>query len=207
MLFIHWKQVRWPLLPFAVLAFGLPLLSIQGLGGDLISDPLIPAFSDWAIVSLPAYPALAFLTGVLLALTAWNWDHQLNHVYALSLPLARWEYALLKMGAGAALALVPTLSLWIGAHIAAASVVLPEGLHAYPNQLAFRFFIAVLFSYSLLFALAAGTVKTVSWSFAIGFAAIMLLGNLSFLDIAIQYLWRPGGPFEVLTGSWALIDV
>jgi hypothetical protein len=154
---------------------------------------------------------LACLTGALLALTAWNWDHQLNHVYALSLPLARWEYAMLKMGAGAILTLIPAGLLWLGAHLAAASVTLPEGLHAYPNQLAFRFFLAMLLSYSLLFAMAAGTVKTsvrlVSTIIAVVVASVVVLGAFNFADAALQYLWRAGGPFEVFTGSWALIDV
>jgi hypothetical protein len=107
--------------------------------------------------------------------------------------------------------LVPTILLWLGAHIASASVALPEGLHAYPNQLAFRFFLAVLLSYSLLFAMAAGTVKTSLWLVSAILAAfvtsVVVLEAFSFTDAAMQYLWRAGGPLEVFTGSWALIDV
>jgi hypothetical protein len=211
MLFIHWKQARLPLLPFSVAAFGLPLVSIQGLGGSLTESQFDYAFSAWATLSLPIYPALAFLTGVVLALTAWNWDHQLKHVYALSLPLSRWEYAMLKMGAGVVLTLIPTVLMWLGAHAASAAVSLPEGLHAYPNQLAFRFFLATLLSYSLLFAMAAGTVKTSLWLVstivAAFVASVVILDAFNFADAALQYLWRAGGPFEVFTGSWALIDV
>jgi hypothetical protein len=210
MLFIHWKQARLPLLPFAIGAFGLPLLSIQGLGGALGEDAFA-AYSAFAALALPIYPLLAFLTGVTLALTAWNWDHQLNHVYALSLPLARWEYAMLKMGAGIVLALIPTVALWIGAQVASAAVVLPEGLHAYPNQLTVRFFLAVLLSYALVFAMASGTIKTNLWviSAAIGTVVVggSIFASLELADAALQYLGRAGGPLEVFTGSWALIDV
>lgn len=211
MLFIHWKQARLPLLPFAVAAFGLPLLSIQGLLTVFGDSSYASAYSELATLSLPVYPALAFLTGAVLALTAWNWDHQLNHVYALSLPLARWEYAMLKMGAGLVLTLIPTLALWIGAHLASAAVALPEGLHAYPNQLAFRFFLALMLSYALVFAMASGTIKTNLWvlsavilSFVFG---AWIFEYFGLADIAMQYLWRAGGPFELFTGSWALIDV
>jgi hypothetical protein len=211
MLYIHWKQAQLPLLPFVVAAFALPLLSIQGLGSLMGVSAFDNAYSDVAVMLLPLYPALAFLTGVGLALTAWNWDHQLNHVYALSLPIARWEYAMLKMGAGLVLALLPTVALWVGAHVASAAVALPEGLHAYPNQLAFRFFLAVLLSYALVFAMASGTVKTSLWvvsgAIAAFVAGVWVLETFGLTDVASQYLWRAGGPFEVFTGSWALIDV
>jgi hypothetical protein len=211
MLFIHWKQARLPLLPFVVASFGLPLMSIQGLGGGLSDGFFGGVYSDAGAMSLPLYPVLALLTGVGLALTAWNWDHQLNHVYALSLPLARWEYAMLKMGGGVVLALVPVTALWLGAQIASAAVTLPEGLHAYPNQLAFRFFLAILLSYAMVFAMAAGTMKTSLWVLsaviAVFVGGMSLLEYFGLADAAMQMFWRAGGPFEVFTGNWALIDV
>jgi hypothetical protein len=211
MLFIHWKQARLPLLPFVVGAFGLPLLSIQGLGSVVDPGSFSYAMSAVTFLALPLYPILAFLIGAGLALTAWNWDHQLNHVYALSLPLARWEYAMLKMGAGIALALVPTFALWTGAHVASLSVTLPEGLHAYPNQLTLRFFFAVLLSYALVFALAAGTVKTSLWVVSAAVLTLVVgvsaLESMGLADVVLQRLWMAGGPFEVFTGNWTLIDV
>jgi hypothetical protein len=212
MLFLHWKQARFPLLPFVVAAFGLPLFSIQEIAPDVANGVWFSSVdSPFAELSLPIYPALAILTGVVLALTAWNWDHQMNHVYALSLPLARWEYAMLKMGAGAVLALIPTAAIWIGAQLASASVVLPEGLHAYPNELTFRFFLAVLLSYALVFALASGTTKTASWVMGT-VVGVVVFGSMVFEafgvgDLALQSLWSAGGPLEVFTGSWALFDV
>lgn len=221
MLLVHWKQARMLLIPFVVAAFGLPLLGVQGFGGDVaVSMEAYQILANYQ-VWLPYFPLLAAAVGGVLALTAWNWDHQLGHVYALSLPVARWEYVTLKMGAGAALVLVPVAALWVGAHLAAASVTLPEGLRAYPNQLAFRFFVATMIAYALFFAMGAGTIRTTVWilsaamAFVIGGGLLsMLLGelvpslvNVNIVQEMIGLLLRAGGPFAVFTGNWALIDV
>ena len=225
MLFIHWKQSRLLLWPLVVAAFGLPLLAVQGLGSSAADESFATAYAAVAGLSqwLPLFPVLAGAIGVTLGITAWNWDHQLNHVYALSLPLARWEYAMLKMGAGVALAFVPAAALWLGAHVAAASIALHEGLHAYPNQLALRFLLASVLSYALLFAMAAGTIKTTVWVASSVLALFVFAGlmqealglsfptlgfeQFSFVDATFEWLVRTGGPFEVFTGNWALIDV
>lgn len=224
MLFLHWKQIRWVLIPFVIASFGLPLLAVDGLGTPVGMDTatldayrFVSEFPLW----LPLFPVLAGLIGMTLGLSAWNWDHQLKHVYALSLPVGRSEYTMLKMGAGITLALLPTVGLWLGAHLAAASISLPTGLQAYPNALALRFFFAIVISYAVLFAMAAGTVKTTLWvtSVALGF---VLLGNVANDLLALQFelftrinmvqvVWdwvvSAPGPFEVFTGNWALIDV
>lgn len=224
MLFLHWKQARLFLAPLVVAAFGLPLLAIQGLGPAPGADlPFTEAYSSVAALSLwlPLFPLLAGAIGVTLGTTTWQWDHQHNHVYALSLPIARWEYVLLKMGAGLVLALMPAAAFWLGAHVAAASLTLPEGLRAYPNQLALRFLLAIVLSYALLFAMAAGTIRTTLWIVAgtvvliaglsIGGALLSLyvpsLGDLNLLDSVFNWMVRAGGPFGVFNGNWALIDV
>lgn len=224
MLFLHWKQIRVGLIPLALASFGLPLLIVQGLGSvpglagpGLDAYRLARDFSGWSFF----FPVLAAAIGMTLALSAWNWDHQLKHVYALSLPVARWEYAMLKMGAGAVLALVPATALWLGAHLAVASVNIPAGLHAYPNQLALRFLIAILISYAAIFAMAAGTIKTTIWV-ASAFFAFLILSSVS-ADFLAQHtvlfqqqdpftwvthlLFNSRGPFEVFNGHWVLIDV
>lgn len=221
MIFIHWRQAHLALLPFAVASFALPLLSVQGLGG-----PLTTAWEGYRALSLaqvwlPFYPMLASAMGAVLALTAWNWDHQLGHQHALSLPLPRWRYALLKMAAGLVLAMVPTAAFWVGAHLAAASVTLPEGLRTYPDALTIRFILAMAVSYSILFAAAAGTVRT---TLRIATGAIVLLflagimsdlvaslapslGQANLAEWIVSVLVDRPGPFSVFTGSWSLIDV
>ena len=101
MLFLHWKQIKVALIPFVIAAFGLPLVAVQGLGGSIeMTTAAAEAYRSVAAygIWMPAYPLLAGGIGITLALSAWNWDHQLNHVYALSLPISRWRYAALKMG-------------------------------------------------------------------------------------------------------------
>ncbi|HKJ03823.1 MAG TPA: hypothetical protein VJ997_15255 [Longimicrobiales bacterium] len=223
MLFLHWKQIKVVLIPFVVAAFALPLLSVQGLGAsgnageDVMAYVLLGLNQSW----LPLFPALAAAIGITLALSAWNWDHQLNHVYALSLPLPRWEFALLKMGAGAVLTTLPGVAFWLGAHLAASSVTLPAGLHAYPDALALRFFLAILLAYSLFFALAAGTVKT-TMVLASGLLAFLVVGgavngylgnsfeffrHTNIVDSFFKVLASSHGPLEVFSGSWTLFDV
>lgn len=218
---LHWKAVRIGLIPFIVAAFALPLLSIQGMGGgpDVAVDAYraVETFQVW----LPVFPLLASGLGIMLALTAWNWDHQGNHVYALSLPVARWEYALLKLGAGTVLALLPVTALLAGCLLASASVSLPAGLNAYPLELTVRFLFATLLTYSVMFALAAGTVRTavivMSAVFAVpivgGVAMEFLanffpaLGQVSLAEIMYNAFVGWSGPFRIFTGNWMLIDV
>ena len=223
MLFIHWKQVRHVLIPFVVAAFSLPMLAVQGLGTDgsrAVSVEIYQIVSS-SQLWLPLFPALAGGVGVVLALTAWNWDHKLGHVYALSLPVARWEYTLLKMSAGVVLGLLPAIALWLGAHLALATITLPTGLTAYPSQLALRFFLATLMAYSFFFALGAGTIRTTLWvvggllalfvgSALVGdlvAAYVPALSEMSGLDLATRWLVKVGGPLQVFTGNWSLIDV
>lgn len=224
MLFLHWKQIKFALIPFVIAAFGLPLMAIEGLGtpaGMTTTNSEAYRFLNGFQLWLPFFPLLAGGVGVTLALSAWNWDHQFKHVYALSLPLTRWEYTISKMVAGAALSLIPTVALWLGSHLAVASISLPVGLNAYPNELAFRFALATLLVYSLGFAMASGTVKTSLWVLST-FIGFIVVGNLGtdFLAMYSEWFARTNiveevllwtldapGPFEVFLGSWSLIDV
>ncbi len=224
MLFLHWKQIRWGLAPMVVAAFALPLMTVGSLGATPGMDTV--SLEAYRIVSTTQiwvlyFPALAGAIGMALALSSWNWDHQHNHIYALSLPTTRWEYTLRKLLAGFTLATLPALGLWLGAHVAAASVSLPPGLQAYPNELSVRFLFAICLSYGLLFALAAGTKKTaitlVSAALAFVFLGTMANDYLAefypyfqrnnvVAQVTVWFVSLPG-PLEVFTGSWALIDV
>ncbi|MDX1493344.1 MAG: hypothetical protein R3253_04740 [Longimicrobiales bacterium] len=224
LLFLHWKQIRHVLALLVIASFTLPLMAVNGLGtipgmegAGQDAYWFVTRFQAWLIF----FPLLAAGVGITLALSAWNWDHQLNHVYALSLPITRWEYTLGKMLAGATLVVLPAVGLWLGSHVAVASVELPEGINAYPNQLAVRFLFAALLAYSAFFAAAAGTVKTTLWLVG-GILTFIVLGSIA-NDVMAQYVvyfsrvhvveavmtWMAyaPGPFEVFTGSWSLIDV
>jgi hypothetical protein len=226
LLFVHWKGARFGLLPFVLMAFGLPLLVIQGLTSNS-ADPemvspiavhMLHVFQIWA----PLFPLLAALTGIVLALSAWSWDHKGDHVYPLSLPLARWRYVLMKMGTGVVLLVLPCFAFWLGALLATSFLDIPEGLRAYPSAVAVRFLITALLLYALLFAMAAGTPRTTIWvllAFVVllvsaGFVADFLGGTVlpgfqssMLLEWLLDRLLNWPGPFEVITGSWMLVDV
>ncbi len=228
MLYVNWKGSRLVLFPLVIASFGLPLLAVQGalpdaqwaarFGYGTSAANMLDHLQMW----LPLFPALAAGVGGIMALAVWNWDHRVEHVYPLSLPLPRWEYSLLKMGSGALLLLVPAFTFWMGALLATASIPIPEGLNPYPTSLAFRFLFASTIAYTVLFAMAAGTMRTaiIIITALVGFvvAGSMMsdvivemvrpdLRGWSFLRWFSLLLVQWPGPFEVFTGSWMLIDV
>ena len=171
-------------------------------------------------------PALALATGVLIGTAVWSWDHQEGHVYALTLPVGRAGYVLMKMGSGLLLTLIPVGVFLGGAWLAAAATDIPEGLRAYPGSLALRFALASVVSFAAVFALAAGSRRNVIR--AVGALALMVLvlgmaGSLtdssggaaaeaSSLVEAVgtpaqAFIHHPFSPVRVFTGSWMLIDV
>lgn len=223
-LFTQWKSFRLGLIPFVVAAFALPLLAVQGLGpvpegyqGARVG--LQTLFDSWQFW-LPWFPALAVTVGATAALNAWSWDHKTDHIYALSLPISRPRYAAWKMGAGALLVAVPALALWLGALLASASIDVPASVNTYPTALATRFLLASLIGYSIMFAMAAGTIRT-TVRVLTGVAALVILGSITsdYLAAVMPGLglgfdqWLAGslmtwpGPFEVFLGNWSLIDV
>lgn len=222
-LYLHWRASRLVLLPFVLAAFGLPLLAVQGMGAASVDAGMRHALTiaEGMDLWLPLFPALAGALGATLALTAWNWDHQGGHVYALSLPVSRGRYALLKLGAGAALLLLPTAAFLAGAVLATASVEVPDGLRTYPVAVSVRFLSAALVIYAVLFAMAAGTIRTTVWVLTTMVVALVT-GSLLTEMLVEAGLVREGfnlmatvgdllmewpGPLHVLAGNWRLIDV
>jgi ABC-type transport system involved in multi-copper enzyme maturation permease subunit len=195
-------------------AFALPLLSARGatvVSSDYwLIQEMLTSLQGWGLV----YPLLACVVGLLLALTTWSADHQGKHIYALSLPVPRWNYVLLRFGAGAMLLAAPALALWLGALVATAATTLPPGLRAYPTILALRFGLATFVAYGIFFAISAGTSKTAGYVLgAIGGLVLIQLGADA-LGLEVQILkplllrlvlWP--GPFEIFTGRWMLFDV
>src|SRR3569833_3213920 len=100
---LQWKSTRWGVLLLTPLCVGLPILLLR-LSYQATQQP----FSEPALamirfmqIMMGLFPMLAAICGAAFALAVWNWDHRTNHIYALSLPLERWRYGLLKLGAGA----------------------------------------------------------------------------------------------------------
>jgi hypothetical protein len=222
MTYLQWKASRWVLLPFVLLCFGLPQLAVRLATeaathrGVVGASELIYTLQAW----MPVFPLLAAIVGFAAALTAWVWDHNANHVYALSLPLRRSQYALLKLAAGGASLLVPVCAIFVGSLIAIFLNDLPDGLRAYPVAFTVRFLLAAVLAYALGFALAAGTIRTTVLIVA-GFLLFLIGGTLlaDFIENAMQIevltpldllydafgTWA--GPFHVYGGAWTLIDV
>jgi hypothetical protein len=223
-LFTQWKSGKVGIGMLAVVAFGLPLMAIQDfvvpehLLGErgLTADILFNAWQAW----IPLFPALAALSGILVALNAWNWDHKIGHVYALSLPLSRRNYAVLKAAAGATLLMIPVAALGVSSLLAVWATEIPTGLQAYPLLFVGRFLLASLLMFSVFFAMASGTTRTVG--LILGGIVVAVVGA----QMASIYLghfipgtqtnpitWFVGllvkwpGPFNVFFGNWMLIDV
>jgi len=222
LLFLQWKNARWAVLVLAPLCLGTPIMVMRFAAA--LESPFGPdALGTLRMVQVwaPFFPLLAAVTGAAFALCAWAWDHSSNHVYALSLPLPRWEYVLLKMAGGALLLAIPVLATLLGAVIGTRAYPVPDGIESYPVAFAGRFLMGTLLVYAITFALAAGTVKT-TLRILVGFVLILVFGTLlmSFLQNALhlEHLTTPlellgdalvnwPGPFNVFGGSWMLVDV
>lgn len=213
-LFTQWRWGRLAVALWALAAFAVPLLSIQTVGDPTASrwevGAILQSVQVWGLV----YPLLAGSAGLMLALITWGPDHAGRHVYALSLPLPRWHYALLRFGAGAALLTIVVGAVLLGALVAVATVSLPDGLHAYPFALALRFALAALVAYGAFFAIAAGSNRTAGYILA-GLGGLVLAqilvtatgSDVNFLAHLLERLFLWPGPLEVFTGRWMLIDV
>jgi hypothetical protein len=209
-LYTQWKWTRLALLPGVIIAFSLPVLSIQGSGDWGFASWALRTAGGWAVW----FPALAAALGLLVAVTAWREDHRGGHVYALSLPIERWRYALLRFAAGALLLAAPIVALWVGSLIATAAASIPPTLRAYPNALALRFALAAFVAYGLFFAISAGTARTAAYvlgAVAVVIALDVLLKaagvEMSIGSEVMAWLTRAPGPLTVFTGRWMLIDV
>jgi len=213
-LYTQWRWSRLILLPAVIAAFALPVFSVQVVGTPNQSGwearRILSAVQTWGI----AYPLLATGIALAIAMTAWGPDHRGRHVYALSLPVPRWNYALQRFGAGIVLLIAPALALWIGAALAATTAQIPAGLHAYPVALAARFTLALAVAYAVFFAITAGTTRTAGYVLATLGGIVLIQIFAASVGIEIQLLpfvsdrlllWP--GPFEIFSGRWMLIDV
>jgi hypothetical protein len=165
---------------------------------------------SWSVL----YPVLAAALGLLAAVAAWAPDHRGGHVHALSLPVPRWRYVLMRFAAGLTLLSGPVVALSVGAVLATGAAATPPGLHGYPVALALRFTLAVVVAFALFFAISAGTARTAGAILgALGaLVLVQVLASAAGVEVnvlgALQSLvldWP--GPLGVFTGRWMLLDV
>lgn len=213
-LYGQWKWSRIVVLLGTIAGFALPILSVQGATNDPTSalkpGELLGTVQAWGVL----YPILAATIGLLVAIATWAPDHRGRHVLALSLPLPRWRYVLLRFGAGLVLLVPAMLGVFAGALLASATATLPPGLEAYPVALAMRFAFAVAVAYAVFFAVSAGTTRTAGIILGIIGAVIVVqvLASAAGIQLdltsplqAVVLNWP--GPLAIFTGRWMLIDV
>src|SRR2546428_10329501 len=109
-LYSQWKWSRLIVLLGTVAGFALPIISLQGAASadrnPLAAQELLRAVQSWGTL----YPVLAAALGLLVAIATWAPDHRGRHIHALSLPLPRWRYVLLRFGSGVAVMARPMLA-------------------------------------------------------------------------------------------------
>ena len=214
MLFTQWKWTRAVLLPLVIATFAVPVYSVNQFSDVSISrwqvSSMLASMQAWGL----GYMFASVFIGLFVASAAWTFDVRLKHVYALSLPIPRWHYLLLRYAAGSLILLVPAFFLWMGGLVATASSAIPVGLHAYPTALAIRFLLATFISYSIIFS--ASTVpKKIGIGIAIAFGVLILFdatidyatGNSRLISGLFEWAVRWPGFMEVYAGRWMLIDV
>lgn len=211
----QWAWTRLPILAATVACFAVPLFSVQHAGDVRQGFPDSRALLSSMQLFGAWYPLLAGAVGMIAGTIPWSVDHAGRHVYALSLPVPRWYFVLLRLGAGALIALLPVLALWIAARAAAAAVTLPAGLFAYPDAVGLRFALATLVAFAVFFLLASGSTRSAGFgvtALLLLIAADITLSVTTEMDAPLfarvmEALIRWPGVFEIFTGRWMLIDV
>ena len=209
----QWRWCRLVIVLGTVAAFALPVVSLQGATRgerSMAPDALLQWLQSWGIL----YPLLAAALGLLVAMAAWAPDHRGRHVHALSLPLPRWRYVLLRFSAGLTVLVLPIIALLTGAVLATGTAVIPAGLHGYAWALGLRFALAVLVAFSVFFAISGGTARTAGIILGIVAGSIVVQIVASAANIEVDILGRAEwaflnwpGPLAIFTGRWMLIDV
>ncbi len=213
-LFTQWRWSKLVLLGVYVSVFALPILSVRSISffrdSPWLATIWIGSIANWGLW----YAALAAVLGLTMATTAWVSDHRGGHVYALSLPIERWRYVLLRYSAGVVLIVPAIVFLWAGGLMAVGMVELPLGLKSYATALALRFGFASLVAFSIFFAISTTTAKTAGVILAtigglIVTAVLLSAANISvgWLETVFERVLLWPGPLEIFTGRWMLIDV
>lgn len=204
----QWKWTKGLALLGLLVAFALPLLSLRTAAASETVPRFISIMAAWGV----GYAIIAGALGLSMAVLSWAFDHRLRHVYALSLPIARWRYVLLRFCAGVTILVIPIAGVFIGSEIVAHSSLVPHALHAYPVALTLRFAFALLVGYSLFFAISSATPRTAG--IILGAIALIVVAQVVFgstrFDVAsraLDLVLATPGLLAVFGGRWTLVDV
>ena len=205
----QWKWTRAVVLIATILGFALPLASLQAAGEVGRAAEFVARMQRFGVW----YALLAAAIGLMVALTAWAHDQRGRHVYALSLPVSRAQYVMMRLTAGLSFLLPPAIAVLLGALFVAVFGDIPAGLTVYPLALALRFLFAACVAYTVFFAIGSATQKTAG--IILGVAAALLLTqylftvlgvDLRLFERTIEVLFTSPGIFSVFSGRWSLVD-
>lgn len=207
----QWKWTRGSALLATLAGFLVPVMSVQTAQPAILhADQFVNQMQGWG----SAYAVLAAGAGLMMALLAWGHDHRGRHVYALSLPVPRWKYALMRFGAGALFLLAPVAGVLAGALVVAAVGAIPAGLHVYPIAVTLRFAFSAGVAYAIFFAISSATPKTAG--IALGLIGGVVVAQVAFSMVSANYdvighvgafIFNPPGILSVFSGRWMLVDV
>ncbi|MHB1096444.1 MAG: hypothetical protein ACYC3F_09735 [Gemmatimonadaceae bacterium] len=215
-LYTQWKWSR-PAILLAVLVAGyIPVAALRSMPYKSADTYYIPMLYQSITAASMYYQWLALFVAVIVAISAWQADGQRQHVYALSLPVPRWRFVLLRFGAGAALLGVVAAAVGLFGGVAAAIAPLPPMLHAYPIGLAVRFWLGSLIPFGLIFALLVSNPRRVRLVVA-GVATIivvdMALATIGVIEKPVVFgtivdaIYSGRGPLAAFLSKWMLVDV
>jgi hypothetical protein len=215
-LYTQWKWTR-PVIVLAVLIAGyIPVNAMRAMPYRSLDTYHIPSLYYGIVGASAMYQLLALGLAVVVAIAAWQADASRQHVYALSLPVPRWRFVLLRFGAGAALLGIVALSVGLFGGIAAAIAPLPPMLHAYPVGLAVRFWLGALVPFALVFALLSSNPRVVRLLVASVAAIVvvdLLLAGFGATEKPVVMGWffdtiySDRGPLAAFLSKWMLVDV
>jgi ABC-type transport system involved in multi-copper enzyme maturation permease subunit len=213
---VQWKWTRLAVLIATVLGFSIPMGTARIFDPrDFMTGRISPAYVIRAMQQAGVlYAILAGAIGLFVAFLAWNADQKGRHVYALSLPVSRARFALMRFGAGATFLLVPALGVLIGCLLATAIIEIPQGMKAYPVAVAMRFLLSSFVAFAIFFAVAASSQKAAA--IALGsLAGFFLLAVIvsamglqtDLIELASGWIFAEPGVLSIFTGRWMLVDV
>ena len=206
----QWKWTKGLALLGVLIGFGIPLLSLRTAASAETLTSFVNVMAAWGV----AYAIAAGTLGLVGAMLAWGFDHRMRHVYALSLPVARWRYVLLRFLAGVAVLAMPMAAVFVASEIVAHSSLIPKELHAYPLALTLRFSFALLVAYAVFFAISSATARTAGLILG---ALALLIGaqfmisaagyRIDLMSRVVDVVFATPGLLAVFGGRWLLVDV
>ncbi len=215
-LYTQWKSSR-PVLLLAMLVAGyIPVQTLRSMPYKSADTYHIPSLYYGITTASTYYQLLALATAAVVAIASWQADAARQHVYALSLPLPRWRFVLLRFGAGAALLGTVAAAVGLFGGVAAALAPLPPMLHAYPVGLAIRFWLGALVPFALIFALLASNPRIVRILVTAGVTLVavdMMLAAVGVIESPVIMTWMAeaiyasNGPLAAFLSKWMLVDV